>query len=64
MFNTFADLYVVQDMFSTFADYYVAPNSYKSVTDCELCHAKSDNNGHCPITGDCPLKIGYYFKKR
>lgn len=47
----------------TFADYYVVPNSYKSVSDCGLCQAKEDY-GRCPVTGDCPLKIGYYFKKR
>lgn len=49
-------------MFNTFADYYVVPNN-KSVIDCALCQIKKDC-GKCLIAEDCPLKLGYYFKKR
>lgn len=47
-----------------FSNYYVALNNSTYETDCELCEAKTDNGGSCPLPGDCPLKIGYYFKKR
>ena len=49
-------------------NYYVAINNSTYETDCEICEAKADNSGSCPLAGRwpfvCPLKLGYYFKKR
>ena len=45
-------------------NYYVAINNSTDETDYEICEAIANNSGSCPMLGDCPLKIRYYFKKR
>lgn len=45
-------------------DYYVQENC-SSKSDCELCDVILKGGGWCHYEYDkCPLKVGYYFKKR
>lgn len=45
-------------------DYYVQEN-YFSKADCDLCDVIKKGRSECHFEYDqCPLKVGYYFKKR
>lgn len=47
-----------------FENFNVVPNTDKLDLDCELCEG-NNKDGTCIASRiGCPLKIGYYFKKR
>lgn len=45
-------------------NYYVAINNSTDVTDCGICEAKANCSELCTLLVGCPLRLGYYFKKR
>lgn len=54
----------IKSKMERFKNFYVVPNTDKLDSDCELC--EGDNiDGTCIASHiGCPLKMGYYFKKR
>lgn len=47
-----------------FKNFYVVPNTGKWGSDCELCAANRQDGTCIASVIGCPLKMGYYFKKR
>lgn len=45
-------------------NYYVDINNSTYKTDCEICEAEAKCSDLCFLMRGCPLKLGYYFKKR